>query len=206
MRTLILPSQDPQTLEQAVQVLRSGGLVALPTDTVYGLGALVWDAMAVRKIYEVKGRLLDKAIPVLLGDLTDLSQVAMDIPAQVLILAQRFWPGPLTLVVPKQPAIPQVVSSGPTLGVRVPSHLFTRQLLRTSGPMAVTSANLSGREDASSAQEVLNQLDGRIPLIIDAGPVGQGQASTVVDCLSGEPVVLREGPITLDQIKAVLAG
>lgn len=205
MKTKILHANDPHTLAHAIKVLKAGGVVALPTDTVYGLGCLVFDASAVRRLYEVKGRPPDKAIPVLLGDASVLDRVAMDIPARVLKLADKFWPGPLTLVVPKRPNIPEVVSSGPMLGVRVPAHPFTRQLLRAVGPMAVTSANLSGREDAQDAREVLAQLGRRIPLIIDAGPVGQGLASTVVDCLSGEPVVLREGPISLEQIKSVLA-
>ena len=205
MDTLILPADHLDALPQALQILRSGGLVAFPTDTVYGVGALAFDATAIEKIYEAKGRSTEKAIPILLGDAADLEQVTTQVSEMSLRLAGRFWPGPLTLVVPKHPSLPEAVSTSPTVGVRVPDHLVARALLRAAGPMAVTSANLSGQASPSTAQEVYAQLGGRIPLILDGGGTPGGVPSTVVNCLGAEPQVLREGPITLAQIQAVLA-
>jgi L-threonylcarbamoyladenylate synthase len=204
MKTILIPASAPEMLSIAQKILRQGGLVALPTDTVYGLGALAFDGDAVGKIYTAKGRSNEKAIPILVGDPSDLEKVTSNVPRMAMILAEHFWPGALTLVVPKHPSIPVAVTSMPSVGVRVPNHPVTRSILRTAGPMAVTSANLSGGEDAATAREVLEQLDGRINLIIDAGPVGFGLASTVVSCLGTEPVILREGPITIHQINAAL--
>ena len=195
---------DQDTLPRALVILNSGGLVALPTDTVYGLGALVFDEKAVKSIYTAKGRSSEKAIPILVGDPVDLEKVSLNVPQMAKTLADHFWPGPLTLVIPKNPLIPDGVSILPSVGVRIPDHPVTRRILQAAGPMAVTSANLSGRENPATAQDVLAQLDGRIDLIIDAGPVGEGWASTVVNCLGPEPVILREGPITLEQIKKAL--
>ncbi|MBI4732196.1 MAG: L-threonylcarbamoyladenylate synthase, partial [Chloroflexi bacterium] len=117
-------------------------------------------------------------------------------PEMALTLAARYWPGPLTLVIPKHPALPEAVSAAPTVGVRVPDHAAARALLQAAGPLAVTSANLSGRSSASTAEEVLAQLGGRIPLILDGGKTPGGVPSTVVDCLGAEPKILREGPIS----------
>jgi L-threonylcarbamoyladenylate synthase len=205
MKTLVLSATDPETLPLALKILRSGGLLALPTDTVYGLGALAFDGEAVNKIYIAKGRSNEKAIPILLGDPDDLEKVTLQVSQLARTLAGHFWPGPLTLVVPKHPFIPDAVSATSSVGVRVPNHPVTRKLLRAAGPIAVTSANLSGRENPATAQDVLTQLDGRIDLIIDAGQVGNGLASTVVDCLGAQPVLLRAGPITLEQIMKALA-
>ena len=205
MDTLILPADHPNALTQALQILQSGGLVAFPTDTVYGVGALAFDAAAIEKIYAAKGRSTEKAIPILLGDGADLEQVTAQVSEMALRLAGSFWPGPLTLVVPKHPSLPEAVSTAPTVGVRVPDHPVARALLRAAGPMAVTSANLSGQASPCTVQEVYAQLGGRIPLILDGGGTPGGVPSTVVNCLGTEPQVLREGPITLAQILAVLA-
>ncbi|MDP3186009.1 MAG: L-threonylcarbamoyladenylate synthase [Anaerolineales bacterium] len=204
MKTEVLLAQAPSTLPRALAILRGGGLVAFPTDTVYGVGALAFDAAAVEKIYEAKGRSTEKAIPILLGDTADLEKVTAQVSEMALRLAGRFWPGPLTLVVPKHPSIPDALSPLPTVGVRVPDHPVARALLRAAGPMAVTSANLSGQASPSTAEEVLVQLVGRIALIIDGGKTPDGVPSTVVNCAGAEPQILREGPITLAQIKAIL--
>ncbi|MDP2974583.1 MAG: L-threonylcarbamoyladenylate synthase, partial [Anaerolineales bacterium] len=151
-----------------------------------------------------KGRSTEKAIPILLGDAEDLEKVTAQASEMALRLAARFWPGPLTLVVPKHPSIPDALSPLPTVGVRVPDHPVARALLRAAGPMAVTSANLSGQASPSTAEEVLVQLVGRIALIIDGGKTPDGVPSTVVNCAGAEPQILREGPITLAQIKAIL--
>ncbi|MFH1907671.1 MAG: L-threonylcarbamoyladenylate synthase [Chloroflexota bacterium] len=194
MKTEVLSAQAPSTLPRALAILRGGGLVAFPTDTVYGVGALAFDAAAIEKIYEAKGRSTEKAIPILLGDTADLEKVTAQVSEMALRLAGRFWPGPLTLVVPKHPSLPEAVSTAPTVGVRVPDHPVARALLRAAGPMAVTSANLSGQASPCTAEEVLVQLVGRIALIIDGGKTPDGVPSTVVNCAGAEPQVLREGP------------
>jgi L-threonylcarbamoyladenylate synthase len=204
MKTEILPAQDPGMLARALAVLRKGGLVAFPTDTVYGVGALAFNGAAVGSIYVAKDRPVEKAIPVLIGEPNDLTKVSLEVPEAAIRLAARFWPGPLTLVVPKHPNLPETVSGTPTLGVRVPDHVLARRLLTAAGPMAVTSANLSGQSSPSTAQEVLAQLGGRIALIIDGGKTPGGVPSTVVDCSGPEIRILREGPILKDQIWAAL--
>jgi L-threonylcarbamoyladenylate synthase len=204
MKTEILLAGDQGMLARAQEVLQKGGLVAFPTDTVYGVGTLAFNAAAVRSIYIAKDRPDDKAIPVLIGDSTDLEKVTQEITEAASRLAARFWPGPLTLVVSKRPDLPETVSATPTVGVRVPDHALARKLLSAAGPMAVTSANLSGQPSPSTAQEVLAQLGGRIALIIDGGKTPGGIPSTVVDCSGQEIRILREGPILKDQIWAAL--
>jgi L-threonylcarbamoyladenylate synthase len=203
MNTIIIPVEDPLALPSALEVLKSGGLVAFPTDTVYGVGALAFDRMAVESIYTAKDRPVEKAIPILIGDVEDLAKVAISIPEIALKLAAHFWPGPLTLVIPKNPELSDIVSAGPTVGVRMPDHLFARSLLRTAGPMAVTSANLSGQPSPTTAGDVFSQLGKRIALIIDGGITPGGVPSTVVDCTSGEPQIIRSGPIPKREILAI---
>jgi L-threonylcarbamoyladenylate synthase len=204
MNTLILPVSSPDAIPRALEILRGGGLVAFPTDTVYGVGALAFNAAAVESIYAAKNRPNEKAIPVLLGGADDLAKVTSSIPPMALTLAARFWPGPLTLVVPKHPDLPEAVSAMATVGVRVPDHPVARRLLQASGPMAVTSANLSGHASPSTAEEVFEQLSGRITLILDGGRTPGGVPSTVVDCAGAEPKILREGPVTWDEIARAL--
>jgi L-threonylcarbamoyladenylate synthase len=201
MNTQIIAATDPQAIPLALEILREGGLIAFPTDTVYGVGSLAFDQAAIESIYVANDRPLEKAIPILIGDMRDLEKVAVEIPTLAHRLAARFWPGPLTIIVPKHPDLPAAVSATSTVGVRVPDHAVARSLLRAAGPLAVTSANLSGRESPREAGEVLAQLDGRIPLIVDGGVTPGGTSSTVVDVSSGEPVILRAGPLTLEQLK-----
>ena len=203
MNTEILLAQDPLALPRAIEILQLGGLVAFPTDTVYGVGALAFDGAAVESIYAAKDRPVEKAIPVLIGDADDLAKVIAEVPEIALKLAARFWPGPLTLVVPKHPDLPEAVSTDATIGVRIPNHPVARALLRLAGPMAVTSANLSGQPGPSTAQEVFAQLGGRIALILDGGRTPGGVPSTVVDCVSPELQILRSGPIPNSEILAV---
>ncbi len=204
MQTQVIPAAAPEAIESALAVLRRGGLVAFPTDTVYGVGALAFDEQAVKSIYEAKGRSDEKAIPVLLGDAADLDKVAMALPDKARKLAQRFWPGALTLVVLKRPSLPAAVSATETVGVRMPDHEVARALLRAAGPMAVTSANLSGHASPRTANEVRAELEGRIPLIIDGGRTPGGVPSTVLDCTQAELAILRAGPINLEELNAVL--
>ena len=200
MKTIIVPAHSPDAIKQALDVLRTGGLVAFPTDTVYGVGALAFNGKAVESIYIVKDRLIEKAIPVLIGEESDLEKVGMDIPDIAYKLATRFWPGPLTVLVPKKLTLPESVSATDTIGVRVPDHGVARALLRAAGPMAVTSANISGQQSPSTAEEVFAQLSGRIELIIDGGKTPGGVPSTLVDCTGKEIKILRDGPIALEDL------
>ena len=205
METIILLTDKDDSIPHALEILKLGGLVAFPTDTVYGVGALAFDEKAVESIYAAKKRPVEKAIPILLGGPEDLEKVTTEVPPIAEKLATRFWPGPLTLIVPKHPNLSDVVSAEPTVGVRVPNHPVARSLLTAAGPMAVTSANISGMDSPKNAEDVYLQLNGRIPLILDGGETPGGVPSTVVNCLGTEPVILREGPVTLKDIQFVLA-
>jgi L-threonylcarbamoyladenylate synthase len=205
LQTKILAVGDSGVIEQAVITLNQGSLVAFPTDTVYGLGASAFDAQAIEQLYLAKGRQAAKAIAVLIGDLADLGRVAAEMGKDAGRLARRFWPGPLTLVVPRHPALPSNLSPLPTVGVRMPDHPVALELLRLAGPLAVTSANLSEFPSAASAQEVLEQLGGRIPLILDGGRAPGGLPSTVVDCTQDRISVLRSGPISQEQLLEALS-
>jgi len=205
MITEIIRTDHPGALQKAVELLREGGLVAFPTDTVYGLGVLAFDQRGIDQLYAVKQRDSLKAIPILLGDPAELAQVTAGMGEIARRLAQRFWPGPLTLVVPRHPGLTPNLSPQPTIGVRMPDHSVALNLLRLTGPLAVTSANQSDGESAATALEVFAQLGGRIPLILDGGKTPGGLSSTVVDCTGPEPVILRPGPISMEQILAALS-
>lgn len=204
MKTEILSAEHPVALRHAVDVLNNGGTVVFPTDTVYGLAALPFKREYVERLYAVKGRNSARAIAVLLGDHSDLERVARSPSEAARRLANRFWPGPLTLVVPRNPDLPDILSKNPTIGVRIPDHPVALQLLRMAGPLAVTSANISGRANTATVQEVLEQLDGRVHLIIDGGRTPGGVPSTVVDCTRPDPLILRPGPISVADIQQAL--
>jgi L-threonylcarbamoyladenylate synthase len=204
MITHIIPADAKYALPKALEILKAGGLIAFPTDTVYGVGSLAFDGRAVESIYLAKKRPNEKAIPILLGDASGLQLIASTVPDMARRLADRFWPGPLTLVVPKNPTLPLAVSATNTVGVRVPDHPVARVLLRAAGPMAVTSANLSGESDPKTAQEVTDQLGGRIALILDGGRTPGGVPSTLVDCTGNRPIVLRTGPLSLQELESAL--
>jgi len=198
---------EPADIAQAVDVLRQGGIVAFPTDTVYGVGADVRQPEAIAALYEVKERPLSKAIPVLLARAEDLCSVAREVPKSAWRLAEQFWPGALTLVVRRSPSLPSILTAeGPTVAVRVPDHPVVRALIEGLGaPLAATSANISGQPSSVTADDVLAQLGGRIALILDGGPCPGGRSSTVVDLTTTPPRVLRPGPISAEQIRAALS-
>ncbi|UYN92814.1 MAG: threonylcarbamoyl-AMP synthase [Anaerolineales bacterium] len=202
MSTQVLSASAPNAIATAVDLLQRGGIVAIPTDTVYGIGALLTDAAAIERLYAVKGREHTKSIAVLLAGVEQLPQVAQGASPAALRLAARFWPGALTLVVPRLPSLPSALSQTDTVGVRVPNHPLALQLLTASGPLAVTSANLSGQPDALTAQDVLAQLEGRIDLVLDGGPTPGAVPSTVVDTIASPPRMLRAGPISESEILA----
>lgn len=185
-------------------MLQAGGLVAFPTDTVYGLGTTAWDAQAVARIFGAKQRPPEKAIPLLIADLDEAGELLADQPVGLAELAAHFWPGALTLVVPASPALPEIVTAGTgTVALRVPDHPVTLALLRRTGPLAVSSANRSGWDSPVTAGEVLAQLDGRIDAVLDGGRCPGGLPSTVVDLTQSPPQMLRSGPVSEREIRAV---
>lgn len=204
MKTEVLSAAKPENLSQALQVFKEGGMVAFPTDTVYGLGASAYHSQAIARIYEVKGRLRENPIPILIASMLDLSRVSLSPPPMARRLAKRFWPGPITLIVWRKPTLPDEISPLPTVGIRVPDHPVAQALLTIAGPLAVTSANKSGDPVACTASEVLEGLGGSIDLILDGGRTPGGEPSTVVDCTRASPRILREGPISEAEIHEVL--
>lgn len=200
MKTQVISASDSFSVESARIILKKGGLVAFPTDTVYGLGCLVNNFDAIDRLYKVKERAQSKAIAVLIAELSDLQGLTVEVPPLAAELAARFWPGALTLVFPKHPSLPENLSPLPTVGIRMPDHTFARSLMRLTGPLATTSANISGQSNPVNAEEVLEQLDGRIELVIDGGPASSGVPSTVVDCTLQQPRVIRIGAYTIEQL------
>jgi L-threonylcarbamoyladenylate synthase len=204
METEIIKADNSCAISHAVDVIQHGGLVAFPTDTVYGLAALPFKVEYVEGLFSAKGRNNTRAVAILIGDYPDLKRVVDKFDERSLRLAYRFWPGPLTLVVTKLPTLPDVLSQDGTIGVRMPDHPVALELLRKIGPLAVTSANISGEDNANTAEEVHRQLNGRVHLIVDGGKTSGGVPSTVLDCISPSLRVLRQGPITLETIEAAL--
>ena len=189
---------DEVSLLRAVEIVSAGGVVAFPTDTVYGLGCDLFNARAVERIFAIKGRPARMPLIAMLSNPEQWTQVAATLPASALALMMRFWPGPLTLIAPVRPDVPeQALGGGTTIGMRIPDHCDTLALLHLVGrPLATTSANRSGETPACSAQEVEAQLHGQIELILDGGISPHGVASTVLDCTNDPPILLREGPVS----------
>jgi L-threonylcarbamoyladenylate synthase len=189
----------------ARSVVREGGLVAFPTDTVYGVACDPYNVLAIEKLYAAKGRDREKAIPLLLADPARLDMVASEIPEAALKLGAKLWPGALTLVVPRREDLPAELGGGESIAVRVPDFQPLQEFLASCGGfLATTSANLSGRPDALTAQQVAEYLGDSVSVIIDGGNSGGAVPSTVVDCRSDPPAVLREGAIPASQISRVL--
>jgi L-threonylcarbamoyladenylate synthase len=192
--------------EQARDIIRSGGLVAFPTDTVYGLGCDPYNVRAIERLYEAKGRDWSKALPLLLAGVHRIEGIARGLPPSAEVLAQHFWPGALTLVVGRQASLPEELGGGEAIAVRVPRHEQLRDFLEMcGGALAVSSANLSGQPDARDAAEAAAYLEARVDLIVDGGRSPGGVPSSVVDCTLPVPRLLREGAISEEAIRAVLA-
>lgn len=204
MKTEIIPATHPSAILHAMDILDRCGLVAFPTDTVYGLAALAFNEEGIERLYVVKGRNHTRAIAILLSQIGQLDQIALDLTAEARRLAESFWPGPLTLVLNRHPNVPAILSPEPTIGVRIPDHPDALRLMDQTGPLAVTSANRSGEPPATSAEAVLAQLKNRIHLVIDGGTSPGGVPSTVVDCTQPGFKVLRSGPITEEQLRAAI--
>lgn len=205
MQTTLVPADAKGSISHAVDVLKQGGVVAFPTDTVYGLGALAYKPESLKRLYNIKGREHTKAIAVLIANAGQIEQIVPEPSEAIYKLARRFWPGPLTMVLERHPELPDLLAPNHTIGVRVPDHPVALELLEEAGPMGVTSANLSGEENTSTAQEVMQQLAGRVHLILDGGETPGGVPSTVVDLTNKLPSMLRTGPIGEAEILASLA-
>ena len=193
-------------LDQAAEVLRSGGLVAFPTETVYGLGANALDEEAVKSIYRAKGRPSDNPLIVHIADTAAVKDLTDSIPGTAQALMDAFWPGPLTLVMPRSSLVPDIVTAGlDTVAVRMPSHPIASALIKKAGvPVAAPSANSSGRPSPTLARHVIEDMMGKIDVIIDGGNAEVGVESTVLDITVDPPVILRPGGVTLEQLRHVL--
>ena len=205
MRTLFLKADEPG-VRRGAEVIRAGGLVAFPTETVYGLGADALSDSAVARIFEAKERPRGNPLIVHLADAAALESVAARVPPRARDAAARFWPGPLTLVLPRASAVPLITTGGlDTVAARVPSHPVARALIEASGrPIAAPSANRSGRPSPTRAEHVREDLDGRIELILDGGPTPVGVESTVLDMTTEPPMLLRPGGVTLEELRDCL--
>jgi len=197
---------DPEIIGRAAAVIRRGGLVAFPTETVYGLGANALDARAVRRVFEVKGRPPDNPLIVHVAAASEMAGLVRKVPPVALQLGERFWPGPLTLVLPAAPGVPREVTAGlDTVAVRMPAHPVALALIRAAGvPVAAPSANTSGRPSPTTAAHVFEDLGGKIEIILDGGPAPVGVESTVLDLTTDVPTVLRPGGVTVEALAAVL--
>lgn len=203
---LVKIENNPQVFREAGDILKAGGLVAFPTETVYGLGGNALDASAAKKIYAAKGRPSDNPLIVHVADTKSLYELASFVPDNAKKLADRFWPGPLTMILPKKESVPDGTTGGlKTVAVRMPDHPAALELIRTSGVyIAAPSANTSGRPSPTCAEHVMEDLDGKIEMILDGGTVGIGIESTIVDLTGDIPVILRPGYITKQMLEEVI--
>ena len=203
MITRIVNAKDG--LDEAVSLIKNGELVVFPTETVYGLGANAFDSAAVGKIFEAKGRPQDNPLIVHISRVEEAKDIARDVPEVFYTLAERFMPGALTVVLPKSDLIPGIVTAGgDTVAVRMPDHPVARELISRSFPLAAPSANRSKHVSPTTARHVYDDLDGRVPLILDGGECGVGIESTVLDLTSGSPVILRPGAVTAEMLAPFL--
>ncbi|MBQ2786135.1 MAG: threonylcarbamoyl-AMP synthase [Oscillospiraceae bacterium] len=206
MQTLYLSTDRPNTPEIAANLIKSGELVAIPTETVYGLSANGLDEAAVAKIFEAKGRPQDNPLILHVADASDIEKFCHSIPEAAYSLAEKFWPGPLTMVLPARPVVPLSTRAGlPTVAVRCPDCAVTREIIRLAGvPVAAPSANISGKPSTTTAEHVRHDHDGRIAAIVDGGPCRVGVESTIIDLTEDTPRLLRPGGTTPEQLHAVL--
>ncbi len=196
----------PAQAKRAGEILRNGGIVAIPTETVYGLAANALDGAAVAKVFQAKGRPMDNPLIVHITDLAALDDLAAYVPSSVYDLADAFWPGPLTIILEKSGLIPDEVSAGlDTVAIRMPSHPVARDIIKAAGvPLAAPSANTSGKPSPTTAQHVLDDMDGKIDAVVDGGPCSVGVESTVITLATRRPRVLRPGRVTPEELSAVL--
>ena len=206
MKTILLPGSEADTARRAAEIIRQGGLLGIPTETVYGLGANGLDENAVLKIFEAKGRPQDNPLILHVSGPEQVEDFCHHIPEAATRLMDRFWPGPLTLVLPARDNVPRRTTAGlDTVAIRCPDNDLTRKIIRLAGvPIAAPSANISGKPSPTTAEHVLHDMDGKIQAIVDGGPCSVGVESTIVDLTGQTPRLLRPGGITPEQLKAVL--
>jgi L-threonylcarbamoyladenylate synthase len=200
------PNTSSKAIKDIQSVLNSGGVIAFPTDTFYGLGADPFNPNALSKIFQVKQRPADKPLLVLIHSLDQLSDLAQEVTDNARKLMERFWPGPLTLIFKAAPGLPDALTAGTgTIGVRLPGHPFTRRLLETlNRPLTAPSANISGTGELRTTQEVTSSLEDKLDLIVDGGPAPGGKSSTVLDTTTNPPTLIREGALTRGDLESVL--
>ena len=207
MKTLVL---DEKQIDIAADILKNGGVVGIPTETVYGLAADALNGAAVAKIFRAKGRPMDNPLIVHIADFSDIRRfdLVREIPESAETLAKAFWPGPLTMIFKRTDAVPPEVSAGlDTVAIRFPSHPVAQAVIRAAGtPLAAPSANLSGSPSPTTARHVLNDMDGRIDAVLDGGASAVGVESTVITLAAGTPRVLRPGGVTVEMLREVLGG
>ncbi len=196
---------DERGIRTAAEIIRAGGVVGMPTETVYGLGADAWNETAVERIFLAKGRPADNPLIVHIADPEMLVELTEEVPEIAVLLMRAFWPGPMTLILKRKPCIPDIVTAGlSTVGIRMPASVTARALIREARrPIAAPSANTSGKPSPTTAQHVYRDLRGRIPLILEDGPCKFGVESTVIDVSDGRPVILRPGAVTPEMIEGI---
>lgn len=195
-----------EDFREASEILNRGGLVAFPTETVYGLGGDAYDRTASQRIYAAKGRPSDNPLIVHIAEISELEKLAVNIPAEAYLLAEKFWPGPMTMILQRKDSVPKETTGGlDTVAIRMPSHPIARRLIQESGlPIAAPSANASGRPSTTKASHVIEDLDGKIDMIIDGGSSDIGLESTIVDLTVKPALILRPGYITIGMLREVL--
>ncbi len=203
IETRLRSIHDPQAIPAAKQIIQQGGLIAFPTDTIYGVAGDAFNPQAIEAIFTAKQRPDEKALPVLIGDYDHLADLIIQHDQRLKRITAAFWPGPLTLILLKSPRVPSKLAPYPTIGIRMPNLDFALALLRETGPLATTSANISGNPNPVDAASVMAQLGGRIDLLLDGGPTPGPTASTVADLTGAEIKILRPGPISLSDLQAV---
>lgn len=206
MQTLLLNANDAEAIKKAGNILKNGGLVGIPTETVYGLAADALNGAAVAKIFAAKGRPMDNPLIVHISEFSQINRLVKKVPEQAKLLAEHFWPGPLTIILPKSDIIPNEVSAGlSTVAVRFPVHPAARAVIDAAGtPLAAPSANLSGHPSPTTAGHVMADLNGKIDAVLDGGTCAVGVESTVITLATQPPRLLRPGGITLEQLRSVL--
>jgi len=205
-RVIDIRTDEKAALSEAARLIGAGDVVGIPTETVYGLAANALDGEAVKKIYAAKGRPSDNPLIVHISDISELYPLVKEVPEKVKIMAERFWPGPLTMIMKKSDLIPSVTSGGlETVAVRMPKSEYARKIIKACKlPLAAPSANLSGSPSPTNAKYVLDDMDGRVPLIIDGGSCEIGVESTVITFATEKPTLLRPGGVTVEQIEALI--
>ncbi|MGC8611039.1 MAG: L-threonylcarbamoyladenylate synthase [Athalassotoga sp.] len=201
----ILSSKDPQTLKVASDILKDGGIIVFPTETVYGVGAILDNENSIKRIYEIKGRDFKKPLLIHISKMAYAFDLSRYVPDKASDLMKTFWPGPLSIILEASCAVPRsAISYGYTVGLRMPSNKFFKDLGDLVGPIAATSANLSGQKDPLTCGDAYNYLKDSVDLYVDDGPVEKGLPSTVIDMTANPPKILRIGAVSVEEIEKVI--